>query len=74
MSNTPPRSTLLKRRRTKTVATVGPASHDPAVLTALIRGGIDVFHLNLAGWRANWAWPRRARSSCSWPASARASR
>ncbi|HEY2330833.1 MAG TPA: pyruvate kinase [Acidimicrobiales bacterium] len=35
-------------RRTKIVATVGPASDDPAVLAALIEAGVDVFRLGLA--------------------------
>jgi pyruvate kinase len=35
-------------RRTKIVATVGPASDAPAVLTALIEAGVDVFRLGLA--------------------------
>lgn len=35
-------------RRTKIVATVGPASSDPAVLDAMIAGGVSVFRLNAA--------------------------
>src|SRR5207248_1158827 len=38
----------LKRRRTRIVATVGPASEEPAVLEELIRAGVDVFRLNLS--------------------------
>lgn len=33
---------------TKIVATVGPSSSDPAMLTELIRAGADVFRLNMA--------------------------
>ncbi len=35
-------------RRTKIVATVGPASRDPAVLEGLLRAGANVFRLNLS--------------------------
>src|SRR3712207_145367 len=40
-----PRS-LLKRRRTKIVATLGPASHDAAMIERLIQAGVDIFRLN----------------------------
>jgi len=36
------------KRRTKIVATVGPASRDPEMLEALIRAGVDVFRLNFS--------------------------
>ncbi|MBI1732319.1 MAG: pyruvate kinase [Gammaproteobacteria bacterium] len=39
---------LLKMRRTKIVATVGPASSDPAVLAQLIDAGVNVFRLNMS--------------------------
>src|SRR5262245_17012834 len=39
---------LLKQRRTKIVATVGPSSAGPAVLEALIRAGVNVFRLNMS--------------------------
>jgi pyruvate kinase len=36
------------RRRTKIVATLGPATDDPAVLEQLIRAGTDVFRINFS--------------------------
>ena len=35
-------------RRTKILATLGPATDDPKVLDELIRAGIDVVRLNLS--------------------------
>jgi pyruvate kinase len=35
-------------RRTKIVATIGPASRDPRVLTALLDAGVDVIRLNFS--------------------------
>jgi len=39
-------------RHTKIVATLGPASSDPAVLERLIRGGVDVVRLNFSHGKA----------------------
>src|SRR5687767_9411125 len=39
---------LLVTRRTKIVATLGPASSDPAVLESLIRAGLNVVRLNMS--------------------------
>jgi pyruvate kinase len=65
MSNHPPHTALLQRRRTKIVATIGPACREPAMLGALIRAGVNVFRLNMshgdhAGHRANFANVRAA--------------
>ncbi len=38
----------LQPARTKIIATVGPASADPDMLTALVKAGADVFRLNMA--------------------------
>jgi pyruvate kinase len=48
MSQAYPGTILLKRRRTRIVATIGPASEPPAVLEELIRAGVDVFRLNFS--------------------------
>lgn len=41
-------NTVSSFARTKTVATVGPASRSPEVLAELIKAGVDIFRLNMA--------------------------
>jgi len=41
-------STLLDSKRTKIVATIGPASSDEATLRAIIRGGMNVARINFS--------------------------
>src|SRR4051794_38519265 len=43
-----PAVTLLKRRRTRIVATIGPACEPPNILEELIRCGVDVFRMNFS--------------------------
>ncbi|MBD0270360.1 MAG: pyruvate kinase [Acetobacteraceae bacterium] len=44
----PPRIPLRRRRRTKVVATLGPASTSPEMVERLYRAGADVFRLNFS--------------------------
>jgi len=41
-------SEATRRRRTKIVATTGPATDDPKVLEELIRAGVDVVRINFS--------------------------
>src|SRR5688572_14681156 len=43
-----PHDSFAQRARTKIVATVGPASRSPEMLSELIRAGVDVFRINMA--------------------------
>ena len=47
LSSRPPR-TFSMQRRTKIVATLGPASSDAATLTRLLQAGVDVVRLNFS--------------------------
>ena len=42
----------MPRRATKIVATLGPASSDPALLEAMIRAGVNVVRLNFSHGKA----------------------
>jgi pyruvate kinase len=44
----PSSAKLLRHRRTRIVATIGPASCEAAVLEQLVHAGVDVFRLNLS--------------------------
>ena len=48
------------QKRTKIVATLGPASEDPAVLRKMIRAGLDVARINFSHGEAN---EHRARAA-----------
>jgi pyruvate kinase len=48
MSGLIEKAVTMTRRATKIVATLGPASSDPAMLEALIREGVDVVRLNFS--------------------------
>ena len=39
---------LLKRRRTKIIATIGPATQDPETIVRLIAAGVNVCRLNMS--------------------------
>ncbi|HLY79203.1 MAG TPA: pyruvate kinase [Caulobacteraceae bacterium] len=39
---------MIRKRRTRIVATLGPACRDPAMVTALAHAGVDVFRLNFS--------------------------
>src|ERR1700748_241544 len=39
---------MIRKRRTRIVATLGPACRDPAMVVALAHAGVDVFRLNFS--------------------------
>ncbi len=39
---------LLKKRRTKIIATIGPSTNDPKIIKNLITAGADIFRLNMS--------------------------
>ncbi len=45
---------MRRRRSTKIVATLGPASADPTMLRSLFEGGADVFRLNMSHGSHKW--------------------
>jgi pyruvate kinase len=63
---------LLKYRRTKIVATLGPASSDSAVIGQLLQAGVSVFRLNMShgshdGHRASYELVRKAAAAADRP-------
>jgi len=44
----PGRHHILRRRRAKIVATLGPSTSTPAMIEAILKGGADVFRLNFS--------------------------
>lgn len=62
-----PNMMLLKRRRTKIVATVGPASESPDMLKKLIEAGVNMFRLNMSHGEHSFhrEMYQRIRSICS---------
>lgn len=45
-------------RKTKIVATIGPASSDPAVFAAMCKAGVNVARLNFPTARTKSSWQR----------------
>ncbi len=59
----------IAQRRTKILATLGPATDSPEMLAALIDGGVNVFRLNMS--HAPHDWVRRVVKDIRAAASAR---
>ncbi|MDX8387778.1 MAG: pyruvate kinase [Ghiorsea sp.] len=60
---------LLKHKRTKIIATIGPASSDESIMRQLIEKGVNVFRLNMShgehhGHKENYERIRKVAQSC----------
>ena len=63
---------MRRLRRVKILATLGPASQDPAVVKRLVQAGVDVFRINMShtspeGFRQAHAFVRKLEKEFSRP-------